>query len=331
MVAIGPVRLDNPYVLAPMAGIGDPPFRRLCRKGGAGMVCAEMVSSNALHFEDERSRQMLSVFPDEHPVSMQVFGSDPARLASAARKAEAAGADIVDLNCGCPVPKITKTGAGISLMKDEALFAACVESMAKAVKIPVTVKMRLGFKKGENHSKRFARLAAQSGAAAVSVHARAQEDRHDGPPNLDALAETVAAAGVPVFGNGGINNYRDARRMMSATGCAGVLVGQAAVGNPFFFLELLKAEDMEKRGVDPDVNPPVLTPPERFALLRDHAGLIVAYYGENLGIRRLRKYVSSYVHGLHGAAEFRRRAVASATLAEVLALIGEYENLLKSR
>jgi nifR3 family TIM-barrel protein len=329
MISIGPVKLENPYVLAPMAGIGDAPFRRLCRRGGAGLVCAEMVSSNALFYGDERSERMLAVFLDEHPVSLQVFGDDPERLALAARKAEAAGADIVDLNCGCPVPKITKSGAGISLMKDEGRFSRCVEAMAKAVKVPVTVKMRLGFKKGENHSKRFARLAREAGAAAVSVHARAQEDRHDGPPNLEALAETVASLDIPVFGNGGVSTYADARRMMAATRCAGILVGQAAVGNPFFFLELLKAEEMDRRGEDPDKNPPVLSPSERFALLKEHARLIVEYYGEDLGVRRLRKYVSSYVYGLHAAAEFRRRAVEARTLIELLDLIESYENALK--
>lgn len=329
MPSIGPVKLDNPYVLAPMAGIGDAPFRRLCRRGGAGLVCAEMVSSNALHYDDEKSSRMLKIFPDEHPVSMQVFGADPERLAGAARKAEAAGADIVDLNCGCPVPKITKTGAGISLMKDIDLFSRCVESMAKAVKAPVTVKMRIGFKKGENHAVRFAKAAREAGAAAVSVHARAQEDRHDGPPNLEALAEVVAQAGLPVFGNGGVGTYRDARRMMAVTGCAGVLVGQAAVGNPFFFLELLKAQAMEERGEDPDKNPPVLTSGERLALLREHAHLIVEHYGEDMGIRRLRKYVTSYVYGLHGAADFRRRAFLTRSLPVFLDLVGEYEQGLK--
>ncbi len=329
MPSIGNVKLDNPYILAPMAGIGDPPFRRLCRRGGAGLVCAEMVSSNALHFQDERSQKMLEVFPDEHPVSMQIFGCEPERLAAAARKAEAAGADVVDLNCGCPVPKITKSGGGIALMLDESLFARCVAAMAKAVKVPVTVKMRLGFEKEDRLSHRFARTAEESGAAAVSVHARIRGAHHSGAPDLEALAATVASVRIPVFGNGGVGRYADARRMMAATGCAGVLVGQAAVGNPFFFLELLKAGEMEARGEDPDLNPPSLSTAERFALLREHARLIVEYYGEDLGIRRLRKYMSSYVHGLYGASEFRRRAVQARFLSELLDLISEYENALK--
>jgi nifR3 family TIM-barrel protein len=313
-----------------MAGIGDPPFRRLCRQGGAGLVCAEMVSSNALHFEDEKSQRMLQVFPDEHPVSLQIFGNDPSRLAAAAKKAEAAGADIVDLNCGCPVPKITKGGAGIALMTDESLFARCIEAMAKAVRVPVTVKLRLGFQKEETLSPRFARLAEASGAAAVSVHARVRGAHHSGAPDLNALAETVSAVKIPVFGNGGVGTYRDARRMMDATGCAGILVGQAAVGNPFFFMELLKAEEMERRGEDPDKTPPSLSTAERFALLRRHALMITEYYGEDLGVRRLRKYIASYIRDLHGAAEFRRRAVEAKRLEELLSLIGEYEKRLEN-
>jgi nifR3 family TIM-barrel protein len=331
MPSIRGVKLDNPYILAPMAGVGDAPFRRLCRRGGAGLVCAEMVSANALHFKDERSQKMLEVFPDEHPVSMQIFGCEPERLAAAAQKAEAAGADIVDLNCGCPVPKITRSGGGIALMLDEALFGKCVEAMAKAVKVPVTVKMRLGFEKEDRLSHRFARVAQDAGAAAVSVHARIRGAHHSGAPDLNALAETVRSVDIPVFGNGGIGRYADARRMMKETGCAGVLVGQAAMGNPFFFLELIKSAEMEARGEDPDANPPSLGAEERFALLREHARMITEHYGEDLGIRRLRKYVGSYVHGLHGAAEFRRRAVEAKLLSQLLDLIGEYEGALKHR
>jgi nifR3 family TIM-barrel protein len=333
MTSIGSVKLDNPFVLAPMAGIGDAPYRRLCRKGGAGMVCAEMVSSNALFFGDERSRRMLEVFPDEHPVSMQVFGSEPERLAHAARLAEEAGADIVDLNCGCPVPKIAKTGAGISLMREESLFSKCVAAMSRAVKVPVTVKMRLGFVKGQNRAARFAKLAEEAGAAAVSVHARSMEDRHSGPPAIDLLAEAVASVKVPVFGNGGINTYSDARSMMDRSGCAGVLIGQAAVGNPLLFMEFLKEQinvvgdqwPVAGKGLG---RPPTTDHRSRFHLLREHARMIVEHYGEGVGIRRLRKYLASYIRDLPRAAEFRGRAVAAGTLDELMTLVDDYEKSL---
>ncbi|MBL0057952.1 MAG: tRNA dihydrouridine synthase DusB [Elusimicrobia bacterium] len=315
--SIGPLQLDNPFILAPMAGIGDPPYRRLCRRGGAAMVCAEMVSANALHFEDERSRRMLATYPDEHPVSMQVFGNDPDRLAEAAQAAESAGASVVDLNCGCPVPKITRSGGGISLMREEDLFARCVSAMVRGVRVPVTVKMRLGFKRGENRAVRFARIAEDQGASAVSVHARAQEDRHGGPPDLAGLADVVRAVSIPVFGNGGVTVYSDARTMMDTAGVAGVLVGQAAIGNPFLFLEFQGAHaDRPTTGV---------ALRERFALLREHARMIVEFYGESLGMRRLRKYIPSYVRGLHRASVFRDRANRMERLGDFLDFLSEFE------
>jgi tRNA-dihydrouridine synthase B len=316
---IGPVQLENPFILAPMAGIGDPPYRRLCRRGGAGMVCAEMVSANALHYNDDRSRQMLATFPDEHPISMQVFGNDPDRLAGAAQAAEEAGADVVDLNCGCPVPKITKSGGGISLMKEEDLFSRCVRSMVRAVRVPVTVKMRLGFKRGENRAVRFAQIAQDQGAAAVSVHARAQEDRHDGPPDLGGLSLVSRSVKIPVFGNGGIQTYDDVRVMMEIGGVAGVMVGQAAIGNPFLFLEFLAAE----RGGLSEGAVPL---PRRFALLREHTDMIVDYYGEQVGMRRLRKYIPAYVKGLPGSASFRGRANTLDHRVDFLGLLAEFES-----
>ncbi|HMX43658.1 MAG TPA: tRNA dihydrouridine synthase DusB, partial [Elusimicrobiota bacterium] len=318
---LGTLRLDNPFVLAPMAGIGDPPYRRLCRRGGAGLVCAEMVSANALHFGDEKSRRMLRTYPDEHPVSLQVFGSDPDRLADAARAAEAAGADVVDLNCGCPVPKIANNGAGISLLKDESLFARCLAAMVKAVKIPVTFKTRLGFRRGENIARRFVQLAESVGVSAVAIHARSREDYHVGPPNNAALREIVESVRIPVFGNGGVRNFADAKRMMDESGCVGVLIGQAAVGNPYLFSELAHAA---RAGVEAPL--PVA---QRLALFREHARLIAEFYGEDLGVRRFRKYIPSYVHGLRGSAAFRSRANVTNSLASLLRLIDEFDAALR--
>jgi tRNA-dihydrouridine synthase B len=300
---IGPVRLENPFILAPMAGVSDPPFRRLCRRGGAALVCAEMVSANALHFKDAKSRRMLQTFPDEHPISMQVFGAEPERLAEAARMAEGEGADVVDLNCGCPVPKITKTGAGFSLMQNESLFFRCLDAMVKAVKIPVTVKLRLGWKPGENRAAQFARVAEEAGVAAVTVHARCKEARHSGPADLSALREVVSSVRVPVIGNGGIRSVEDARRMMAESGCQAVMVGQAAMGNPFLFEELAQPGRVDAMSLA-----------ERFQVFREHARLNAEYFGEELGVARLRKFVPAYTRGLAHAAEFRARANTARTL-----------------
>lgn len=304
---IGPVALENPFILAPMAGISDPPFRRLCRQSGAALVCAEMVSANALHFGDERSKKMLEIFPDEHPVSMQVFGGEPERLAHAAKLAEAAGADVVDLNCGCPVPKITSGGAGMSLMNDEGLFARCLEAMVRAVRVPVTVKMRLGRKSGENRAARFAQLAESVGVAAVSVHARSMEARHSGPPDMNALREVVAAVKIPVFGNGGVRTLADAEAMMRTSGCAGVMLGQAAVGDPTIFSRLLEEKNAAPaRGFE-----------ERLQLLLRHARMNVEYFGERMGILRLRKCMGSYIQGMPHASDLRNRAYGATTLGDL--------------
>ncbi len=283
------------------------------------MVCAEMVSANALHYNDERSRQMLATFPDEHPVSLQVFGNDPDRLAAAAQAAVESGADVVDLNCGCPVPKITKSGGGISLMRDESLFARCVGAMVKAVRVPVTVKMRLGFRGEGNQAIQFARLAEAEGAAAVAVHARSREDRHQGAPQLDELRRVVEAVRIPVFGNGGVQTYDDARAMMDQGGVAGVLVGQAAIGNPFLFLEFLAREKGREEPISIR---------QRFDLFREHLAMIVEYYGETVGVRRLRKYIPSYVKGLPGSASFRGRVNLLNKKAEVLDALSEFQNSL---
>ncbi|MBI4397368.1 MAG: tRNA dihydrouridine synthase DusB [Elusimicrobia bacterium] len=315
-VSIGPVRLKNPFGLAPMAGIGDPPYRRLCARNGAGLVCTEMVSANALHYGDEKSKRMMKVYPDEHPVSLQLFGAEPSRLAAAARLAEDAGADIVDLNAGCPVPKITKTGAGVSLMRNEDLFARCLEAMVRAVKIPVTVKMRLGTVDGENGAVRLARLAEAAGVKAVTVHARFQGARHGGPPDLDALSQVVSAVKVPVLGNGGVRTHDDARKMKDASGCAAILIGRAAVGNPFFFAELNGGA--------------VIQLSRRFEILREHIHLIVEYYGEKMGVIRLRKFLSSYTAGLPHAAEFRSKAYTLVDSSELLAYLNNYEMNLSS-
>ena len=324
--SIGSLRLENPFILAPMAGIGDPPYRRLCRQGGAGMVCAEMVSSNALHFGDEQSQRMLRTYPDEHPIAMQIFGAEPNRLAEAAKKAEAAGADVVDLNCGCPVPKITKTGAGISLLNDESHFAKCLEAMIKAVSIPVTFKTRLGFHRGENVALSFVKIGEAVGAAAVHIHARSKEDHHAGPPNREALRDIVQSVNIPVFGNGGVRCYDDARRMMEETGCAGVLIGQAAMGNPFLFEE---CKDAAGRNPGSPGNPKSPEPlRQRFQLFRRHAQSIVEYYGESLGVRRFRKYITAYTAGLPGSAAFRHGAVAVDTLEALFRLTDTFESSL---
>ncbi len=308
---IGGVACANNLALAPMAGITDSPFRVLCLRGGAGLVCAEMVSAHALHYGNPRSGRMLKVGEKEHPVSMQIFGSDEETIAQAARNAQDAGADMVDLNAGCPVKKINKAGAGCVLMKDEIKLARLVSAAVRAVSIPVTLKTRISLNHTEFLGARLAKLAEDAGAAAVTMHARAAADVHSGPPDVDALARVCAAVKIPVIGNGGVLTAADAKRFLEA-GCAGVMIGRGAVGNPLIFRDI--ADELAGREVSSH------NPAER---LRTYLALIeenAAHYGERIGVNRSRKTAGYWIKDFPNAAEVRGRFVRLDALADVRAL-----------
>ena len=313
-LTIGSFTAANNLLLAPMAGITDSPFRVLCLKGGAGIVCAEMVSAHALHYGNAKSGRMLRVYPKEHPVSMQIFGSDEATIAEAARNAEAQGADIVDLNAGCPVKKINKAGAGCVLMKDEAKLGRLVEAAVKSVKIPVTLKTRIALTHKEILSVRLAKLAENAGASAVILHARAAVDVHSGPPNVPAVAEACAAVKIPVIGNGGIVDAQTAKPFLDA-GCAGVMIGRGAVGNPFVFRDIADAF----AGKTPSSHTPI----SRLRIYRDLIRENVAYYGERIGVNRSRKTAGYWIRDFAGAADVRGTFVRLDTLADIEALFAQ--------
>ncbi|OUO57517.1 tRNA dihydrouridine synthase DusB [Candidatus Avelusimicrobium gallicola] len=305
---IGSFTAANNLLLAPMAGITDSPFRVLCLKGGAGIVCAEMVSAHALHYGNAKSGRMLQVNPKEHPVSMQIFGSDEATIAEAARNAEAQGADIVDLNAGCPVKKINKAGAGCVLMKDEAKLGRLIEAAVKSVKIPVTLKTRIALTHKALLGARLAKLAQNAGASAVTLHARAAVDVHSGPPNIEAVAEACSAVTIPVIGNGGILTADTARQFLQA-GCAGVMIGRGAVGNPFIFQDIQDAF----AGKEPSSH----TPKSRLAVYLDLIRENVAYYGERIGVNRSRKTAGYWIKDFPNAAEVRGLFVRLDALADI--------------
>lgn len=305
---IGSFTAANNLLLAPMAGITDSPFRVLCLKGGAGIVCAEMVSAHALHYGNAKSGRMLQVNPKEHPVSMQIFGSDEATIAEAARNAEAQGADIVDLNAGCPVKKINKAGAGCVLMKDEAKLGRLIEAAVKSVNIPVTLKTRIALTHKERLGARLAKLAQNAGASAVTLHARAAVDVHSGPPNIEAVAEACSAVTIPVIGNGGILTADTARQFLQA-GCAGVMIGRGAVGNPFIFQDIQDA----LAGKEPSSH----TPKSRLAVYLDLIRENVAYYGERIGVNRSRKTAGYWIKDFPNAAEVRGLFVRLDALADI--------------
>jgi len=305
---IGSVVCKNNLVLAPMAGITDSPFRVLCLRGGAGLVCAEMVSAHALHYNNAKSGRMLQVNPQEHPVSMQIFGADEQTISEAAKNAEAAGANIVDLNAGCPVKKINKAGAGCVLMKDEVKLARLLEAAVKAVKIPVTLKTRIALNHHEFLGAKLAKLAENCGAAAVTLHARAAVDMHSGEPNVAALAEACAVVKIPVIGNGGVTSAARVKEFLAA-GCSGVMIGRGAVGNPFIFQEIIA----ELSGQTPAPN----TPQKRLQIYQALIEENVAYYGERIGINRSRKTAGYWIKDFPNAAEVRGKFVRLETLADI--------------
>ncbi len=309
--SVGSFQSSNNIWLAPMAGVTDGPFRSLCLRGGAGVVCAEMVSAHALHYANPRSLRMLCVDEREKPVSMQIFGSDEQTIAEAARAAEARGADIVDINAGCPVKKINKAGAGCVLMKDPVHLGRLVAAAVKAVHVPVTLKTRISLKRGVLLGDQLAHIAESEGASAVIIHARAAEDMHGGEPDLDSMARVCRAVKIPVIGNGGIHDGKTAQAFFDA-GCAGVMVGRAAVGNPFIFKDI--QEELEGG------TPAPLGPRRRveiyLALIEEN----IARYGEKIGIGRSKKTAGYWLRDFPNAADVRGRFVRMESLADIRAL-----------
>lgn len=307
-LTIGSFTASNNLLLAPMAGITDTPFRILCLQGGAGIVCAEMVSAHALHYGNPKSGRMLQVSSKEHPVSMQIFGAEEQTIQQAAKQAQACGADIIDLNAGCPVKKINKAGAGCVLMKDEAKLGRLIEAAVKAVGIPVTLKTRIALNHRELLAVRMAKLAENAGASAITLHARAAVDMHAGAPNIEAVAQACAAVKIPVIGNGGITNADVAKQFLQA-GCAGVMIGRGAIGNPFIF------SDIQTELAGGNIQP--VTAHKKLEIYRSLVRENVAYYGERIGINRSRKTAGYWISNFPNAAEVRSQFVRLDSLAEI--------------
>jgi nifR3 family TIM-barrel protein len=305
---IGAVECPSNLVLAPMAGITDAPFRILCRESGAGLVCAEMVSANALKFGSQKSFKMLRVNEGERPLSMQIFGGDAQTIALAAKLAQQSGADIIDINAGCPVKKINKAGAGCVLMKDPAKLGQIITAAVKSVSVPVTLKTRISLTRGEILGPLLCRIAQDSGAAAVTIHARAATDMHSGPPDLKVLEECCKAVSIPVIGNGGIIDAQSARAAFE-TGCAGIMIGRAAAGNPFIFRQLAGCAPAGLR--------------DKINLFRRLVEENVKLYGRRTGINRSKKTVGYWVRGFENASALREALMRAQSLAEVASILDE--------
>lgn len=314
---IGNIELSAPLALAPMAGITDLPFRLICRRLGCGMTVSEMVSAKGLLYKNVKTTEMLRIDDGERPTAIQMFGSVPAELAEAARMVEASGADMIDFNMGCPVPKIVNNGEGSALMKNPQLAHDILAAMVKAVKIPVTVKFRAGWDDANRNAVEIARAVEAAGVSAVAVHGRTRQQFYEGKADWSIIADVKQAVKVPVFGNGDIFTVADGLRMLEQTGCDGLMIGRGADGNPWLFTALAAA----LRG-EPLPQPPSLK--ERLAQAAEHLEMLIAYKHEVVAVKEMRRHISAYLKGMPHAAEFRGRFHKVDTQEQFSELLAEY-------
>lgn len=313
-IHIGKLKLKNNLVLSAMAGITNSAFRTLCAEGGAGLVTTEMVSCQSLKYRNRKSLKMLELSPMEHPVAVQIFGSEPQAMAQAALAAEDYGADIVDINASCPVKKIMRSGSGALLMKNPSLLSEIISRTTKLVKIPVTVKIRTGWNQNELLSPRLARIMEDSGASAVTVHARPVSMFHAGPVDYAGIEQTAKAVKLPVIGNGGVRTASDAEKII-ATGCAGVAIGRAAVENPFVFRDI--AMGIEERNLRQDMK-------EKIKLFLKFLSMNVELYGEPSGITKARKLAGFWLKGFPDSSYIRAMFMSAKTLQEAKDILVKY-------
>lgn len=295
---IGNVELENRYVLAPMAGVTDLPFRLLCKEQGAGLLCMEMISAKALQYNNKNTKALLEIDPRECPVSLQLFGSDPDIISEQAKRIEELPFQILDINMGCPVPKVVRNGEGSALMNQPKLVYDIVYKTSRAIQKPVTVKIRKGFNDESVNAVEIAKIAEEAGAAAIAVHGRTREQYYSGQADWDIIRQVKEAVKIPVIGNGDVTDGARAIAIQEETGCDGVMIGRGAQGNPWIFHELL---EYEKNGVMPPRPSKEII---RETMLR-HARLQIEFKGDYLGIREMRKHVAWYTKGLEGSARLR--------------------------
>ena len=309
-LTIGNVKLDNPLILAPMAGVTDLPFRLLCKEQGAGLICMEMVSAKAIHYRNKNTEELMEIHPEEKPVSLQLFGSDPDIIAEVAKSIEERPFDILDFNMGCPVPKVFNNGEGSALMKDPKLVEEILTKLVKAVDKPVTVKFRKGVDDAHVNAVEIAKIAESCGVAAVAVHGRTREQYYSGKADWEIIAKVKQAVKIPVIGNGDVTGPESAKKLVEETGCDGIMIGRACRGNPWIFREIVQYLETGILPERPSVE-------EVRDVILKHASLQLAYKGEYTGIREMRKHVGWYTTGYPHSAKLRRMVNEMESFAEL--------------
>ncbi len=307
---IGSVILENNVFLAPMAGVTDLPFRLICKEQGAGLLCMEMISAKAVHYNNKNTESLMEIHPDELPVSLQLFGSEPEIMAETAARIEERPFAILDINMGCPVPKVVNNREGSALMKNPKLAGEIIGAVVKAISKPVTVKIRKGFDDDHVNAVEVAKIAEANGASAVAVHGRTREQYYAGKADWDIIRQVKEAVSIPVIGNGDVTDAVTAAKLFDETGCDGIMVGRASRGNPWIFGEINTYLDTGE----------LIGKPSK-AEIRDtilrHAALQLQFKGEYTAIREMRKHVAWYTTGLPHSAKLRQMVNAMETIAEL--------------
>ena len=313
-VRIGNIELKNQVVLAPMAGVTDLPFRLLCKEQGAGLLSMEMVSAKAISFHNKNTESLMEIESEENPIALQLFGSDPDLISEVAKSIEERPFDILDLNMGCPVPKVVNNGEGSALMKNPRLIGEIVEKTVKAIKKPVTVKIRKGFDESCVNAVEVARIAEQSGASAITVHGRTRAQYYSGNADWDIIRQVKEAVRIPVIGNGDVVSPETAKAMLEQTQCDAVMIGRGAKGNPWIFRQVVHyletGEKLEKPGIE-----------EVKQMMVRHAKMQMRYKGGFTGIREMRKHAAWYTAGYPHSAMFRNLVNQAESIEELEELV----------
>ena len=298
---IGNVQMENPFVLAPMAGVTDLAFRKLCKEQGAGLLCMEMVSAKAISFKNKNTQALMEIHESEHPVSLQLFGSEPELMAEVAKSIEERPFEILDINMGCPVPKVVNNGEGSALLKNPELIRKIVKEVSGAISKPVTVKVRIGFEGYPVDVVEIAKMVEDAGAAAIAVHGRTRQQYYSGVADWDAIRRVKEAVSIPVIGNGDVDSPKKAEALMKETGCDAVMIGRAVRGNPWIFREMnhyFQTGNLLERPSIEEISQMILR----------HTREQIELKGEFTGIREMRKHVAWYTTGMRHSAALRREA-----------------------